>query len=70
MKNTKKDILEIVPKVQGEDSEDIDISSFSEKSFEDIFKEFYLKERKVEPDEEVVDLLLSILQEGRKNEAN
>ncbi|MBV7271509.1 exonuclease SbcCD subunit D [Clostridium sp. PL3] len=70
MKNTKKDILEIVPKIEGE-SDDIDISSFSEKSFEDIFKEFYLKERKVEPQQEVVDLLLSILQEGEEeHEAN
>lgn len=71
MKSTKKDILEIIPKIAGEESEEIDISSFSEKSFEDIFKEFYIKERHVEPQEEVVDLLLSILQEGEgDNEAN
>lgn len=71
MKNAKKDILEIVPKIVGENSEDIDISSFSEKSFEDIFREFYLKERKVEAQQEVVDLLLSILQEGEEdNETN
>ncbi|MEQ8199002.1 MAG: exonuclease SbcCD subunit D [Clostridiaceae bacterium] len=71
MKNTKKDILEIVPKIAGEDSDDIDISSFSQKSFKDIFKEFYLKERKVEPQQEVVDLLLSIMQEEEEaNETN
>lgn len=71
MKSTKKDILEIIPKIAGEESEEIDISSFSEKSFEDIFIEFYIKERHVEPQEEVVDLLLSILQEGEgDNEAN
>lgn len=67
MKSTKKDILEITPKIIGLDIEDIDINSFSEKSFEDIFKEFYLKERKVEPQKEVVDLLLSIMQEGEDN---
>lgn len=66
MKNTKKDILEIVPKISGENSEDIGINSFSEKSFQDIFKEFYLKERKVEPQPEVIDLLLSIIKEGEE----
>lgn len=72
MKSTKKDILEIVPKISGENNENIDISSFSEKSFEDIFKDFYLKERKFEPQEEIVDLLLSIMkeEEEEKHEAN
>jgi exonuclease SbcD len=64
MKNAKNDILEIVPKIVGENSEEVDINSFSEKSFEDIFKEFYFKEREVEPQPEVVDLLLSIIREG------
>lgn len=67
MKSTKKDILEITPKIIGVDNEEIDINNFSQKSFEDIFKEFYLKERKVEPQKEVVDLLLSIMQEGEDN---
>lgn len=70
MKNTKKDILEIVPKISGENIEDIGINSFSEKSFQDIFKEFYLKERKVEPQPEVIDLLLSLMKEGEEDETN
>jgi exonuclease SbcD len=71
MKQAKKDILEIMPKIVGEDIEDIDIKSFSEKSFEEIFKEFYVKERSVEPQQEVIDLLLSIIGEGDlDNEAN
>jgi exonuclease SbcD len=71
MKNSKKDILEIMPKIIGENNEDIDIRNFSEKSFEDIFKEFYLKEREVEVQPEVVDLLLSIIKEGEEeNETN
>lgn len=70
MKNSKKDILEIVPKIIGEDNEEIDINSFSEKSFEEVFKDFYLKERKVQADSEVVELLLSIVKEGEENEAN
>lgn len=67
MKSTKKDILEIMPKIVGKDDEKFDVNSFSEKSFKDIFKEFYLKERKVEPQEEVVDLLMSIVDEKEGN---
>ena len=63
MKNAKKDILEIMPKIIGENVEEIDIGSFSEKSIEEIFRDFYLKERNVNPDEELVDLLLSIINE-------
>ena len=71
MKSIKKDILEIVPKIVGEDNENIDIDSFSEKSFEEIFKEFYLKERKVDVSPEVVNLLLSIMnEEDDDREAN
>lgn len=71
MKSAKNDILEIMPKITSEEIEEVDNRNFSEKSFEEIFKEFYLKERKVEPQKEVVDLLLSIISEGDlDNEAN
>jgi exonuclease SbcD len=71
MKSTKKDILEITPVISGENIDEINLNSFSDKSFEEIFIDFYAKERKVEPQREVVDLLLSILQEGEdNNEAN
>lgn len=66
MKTAKKDILEILPKVDINDDEAIDTSSFKERPFEDVFKEFYKKERNVEPSQEVVDLLLSIVNEGEK----
>lgn len=69
MKDLKKDILEIMPKVKGLEEEiALDLK---EKSFEDIFKDFYIKEREVPPDEEVVELLLSIIsEEGETDEAN
>lgn len=71
MKQAKRDILEIMPKISGEDIDDIDNKSFLEKTFEEIFIEFYVKERKVEPQKEVIDLLLSIIGEGElDNEAN
>ncbi|WP_461205048.1 exonuclease SbcCD subunit D [Clostridium sp. DL1XJH146] len=63
MKDFKKDILEITPILKGEEGEEIEGTSLSEKSFEEIFTEFYFKERKVEPDEELVQLLLSIVGE-------
>jgi exonuclease SbcD len=69
MKDLKRDILEIVPKVKGiEDEIALDLK---EKSFEEIFKDFYMKEREVPPDEEVVELLHSIIsEEGETDEAN
>lgn len=71
MKSTKNDILEISPKINNQVDEVIDINSFSEKSFEEIFRDFYMKERNVEPQQEVVELLLSILlEEEADNEAN
>ncbi|NYB72936.1 exonuclease SbcCD subunit D [Sedimentibacter hydroxybenzoicus DSM 7310] len=61
MKVLKKDILEIAPKISAVEMEEINLDM--EKSFEEIFRGFYMKERNVEPDDEVVDILLSILNE-------
>ncbi|MCR3761077.1 exonuclease SbcCD subunit D [Clostridium felsineum] len=65
MKSLKKDILEISPKISIDD-EVIDMTSFKERPFEEVFKEFYKKERKVEPEDEVLDLILSIINGGEK----
>jgi len=71
MKNLKKDILEIMPKVKGLEDEESSFVNINEKSFVDIFKDFYKKERDVEPDEEVLNLLLSIMgEEEYTNETN
>lgn len=72
MKSLKADILEIMPKIIGnEEGEEEEGRSLSEKSFEEIFQEFYKRERGVEADKEVVELLMSIIEEGGKdNEAN
>ncbi|HCX63216.1 MAG TPA: exonuclease SbcCD subunit D, partial [Clostridiales bacterium] len=54
-------------KISGVEMEEIDLNI--EKSFEEIFRDFYMKERNVDPDDEVVDILLSILnQEESENE--
>lgn len=71
MKEIKKDILEITPILVGQNLEVEETTRLSEKSFEEIFKDFYKKERGVEAEEEIVNLLLSImLEEGDKDETN
>ena len=70
MKGIKKDILEIIPKLQS-DEEDESVVTIQEKSFEEIFREFYKKERNIEADDEVVNLLLKLVsEEGDEDEAN
>lgn len=62
MKGLKKDILEIKPVIIGEDDEsDYDYYSIKEKSMKELFKEFYIKQRMVEPSEEIMDLFLRII---------
>ena len=60
MKSYKNDILEILPVIKNEDDEE-EMEERREKSFEELFKDFYKKERGTLPEEEVVDTLLSIL---------
>lgn len=70
MKSAKSDILEISPIIKGGNTEEIDLNSFSEKSFEEIFKDFYIKERHLEPQQELMDLLLEILNREEDYETN
>lgn len=63
MKSYKKDILEIVPKIKDIDEEDEGANIEKEKSFEEIFKDFYKKERGMDADEEILNLILSIVDE-------
>ena len=71
MKSYKEDILEIMPKIKGSNEVEDKAENLSEKPFEEIFKEFYKKERDVEPQKEVLDLLLAIMnEEGDDSEAN
>ena len=70
IKGIKKDILEIIPKLQS-DEENESAVTIQEKSFEEIFREFYKKERNIEADDEVVNLLLKLVsEEGDEDEAN
>lgn len=70
MKDIKKDILEISPKIIDSYDEEVAVS-IQDKSFDEIFKDFYKKERNVEADEEVVELFLKLIsEEDEGNETN
>lgn len=69
IKDIKKDILEIIPKLNNLEENEEEVSIY-EKSFEDIFKDFYKKERGVEADHEILELLLSLVEGGEENETN
>lgn len=71
MKKLKGDIIEIIPKITL-DEEEYDERSFSEKSFQELFTDFYEKERGVKPEEDLLELLLNIVKEegDEENETN
>ena len=63
MKNYKKDIIEIMPILLCDEKPTNEITNMADKSFEDIFREFYKNERETEPDEELVNMLLELVKE-------
>lgn len=69
IRELKKDIVEIKPKIKSEAEEEIAFESLKEKSMDEIFKEFYTNQRGVEPQGEVMDLFLSIIQGDEEDEA-
>lgn len=72
LKELKKDILEITPIIENIHRDDESAISLSEKSFEELFIDFYKKERMGEPDKEIVDLFLNLVyeEENGENETN
>jgi len=62
MKEYKDDILEVIPKLTTIFTEER-LEKLTDQSFGDVFKEFYRKERGVEADAEVLDLVLSLFEE-------
>jgi hypothetical protein len=65
MKTLKKDILEIRPIIKDEDEENQEFYNIKEKSMGELFKEFYIKQRMVEPSDEIMELFLSIAGEEK-----
>ena len=70
MKSLKADILEILPKIKGEDETEEALEQIAQQSFEDIFKAFYKKERGTEVEEEVLEVLLNLLGEEDEDETH
>lgn len=72
LKELKKDILEITPIIENIHRDDESAVSLSEKSFEELFIDFYKKERMGEPDKEIIDLFLNLVyeEENGENETN
>ena len=71
MKKLKGDIIEIIPKITLDEEEDEE-RSLSEKSFQELFTDFYEKERGVKPQNDLLELLLNIVKEegDEENETN
>lgn len=63
MKSLKKDILEIRPDIQAMIHKK-EMHRINELSFEEQFVEFYKAQKGMEPQREMVDLLMNILEEG------
>ena len=65
LKAHKDDILEVIPRLTTLETE-ASLEALTEKSFGDVFKEFYRRERGTEADDEVLELLLSLVLEEDK----
>lgn len=70
MKSLKADILEILPKIKGQEEDEEILEHMTQQSFEDIFKAFYKKERETDVDQEVLDVLLNLLHEEDEDETH
>ena len=63
LKTYKEDILEVIPLFSSQETEDVR-ETFLEKSFEELFSSYYKEKKGVEPEQEVVELLLGLLGKG------
>lgn len=70
MKSLKSDILEILPKIKGQDEIEEKTKRLTEQSFEDIFKAFYKKERGTEVAQDVLDVLMNLIGEEEDDETH
>ena len=70
MKSLKADILEILPKIKGQDEIEEETKRLTEQSFEDIFKAFYKKERGTEVAQDVLDVLMNLIGEEEDDETH
>ena len=65
----KEDILEVVPVFPARDGEE-EKENFLEKSFEELFTEYYTERKGVEPETELLETLADILDKEREYETD
>lgn len=63
MNEYRKDIVEIVPKIRGLEQEEEEFQGIGDKSVTELFKEFYLSQRGVEPREEIMKVFAELAYE-------
>ena len=64
MNEYRKDIVEIVPKIRGLEQEEEEFQSSGDKSITELFRDFYISQRGVEPTEEVMNIFAELAYEG------
>ncbi len=69
LKKYKEDILEVVPVFPARDGEE-EKENFLEKSFEELFTEYYTERKGVEPETELLETLADILDKEREYETD
>ncbi|SFR68751.1 exonuclease SbcCD subunit D [Anaeromicropila populeti] len=69
LKSIKDDILEIIPIFPRLETASEEALNFAEKPFEEVFREFFIREKGGEPEPELVELLLKIVSEEDEDEA-
>lgn len=68
MNDYRKDIVEIVPKIRGLEQEEEHSYSIGDKSIGELFKEFYIAQRGVEPAEEIMQVFAEMSYEAEAEE--
>ncbi|HHT50734.1 MAG TPA: exonuclease SbcCD subunit D [Eubacteriaceae bacterium] len=67
LRDIRKDIVEIRPLLIEEEAlEENRIDNISQLNMVDLFKKFYLKEREVQPSQELIEMFIKIIGEGEK----
>lgn len=69
LKKYKEDILEVVPLFPSGDQEE-EKGNFLEKSFQELFSEYYKERKGAEPQEELLETLKEIMEKEREDEAD
>jgi exonuclease SbcD len=70
LKDLKKDIISIFPITSENSEEKSQVKSFRERSFEEIFKDFYFKQRGTEVELETLEMLMKIVDGEDSYETN